>query len=118
VLKLWLGKLQNSQQNGNMVQGLAAKLSHLEQAIPTEVGDARRPWMTVEEAFVYLGGDVRYPTSVVHSLDGRSRVPLARFREYYNEQEFRVYGLEMSLERRRANKPWLRTLAPETRVSP
>lgn len=118
VLKLWWGKLQNSQQNGSMVQGLAAKLSHLEQAIPTEVGDAERPWMTVEEAFVSLGGDVRYPTSVVHSLDGRARVPLARFREYYSDQEFKAYGLEMSLERRRANKPWLRVLAQGEGVNP
>lgn len=118
LLKLWLGKLQNSQQNGNVVQGLAAKLSSLEQAIPTTVGDPNRPWMTVEEAFVHLGGDVRYPNSVVHSLDGRARVPLARFREYYSEQEFKAYGLEMSLERRRANKPWIRVLAQEGRVNP
>lgn len=115
LIKLWMGKLQESRQNpnrqpGNVMKGLADKLSHLEQAIPTEVSDAKRPWMTVEEAFVHLGGDVRIPTSVVHSLDGRSRVPLARFREYYSEQEFKAYGLEMNLTRRRANKPWLRAL--------
>ncbi len=115
LIKVWMGKLQESKQNsnmkpGNMVKGLANKLSSLEQAIPTEVSDAKRPWMTVEEAFVHLGGDVRIPTSIVHSLDGRSRVPLARFREYYSEKEFKAYGLEMSLERRRANKPWLRVL--------
>lgn len=115
LIQVWMGKLQESKQNsnikpGNMVKGLTDKLSSLEQAIPTEVSDAKRPWMTVEEAFVHLGGDVRVPTSVVHSLDGRSRVPLARFREYYSEQEFKAYGLEMSLERRRAHKPWLRVL--------
>lgn len=114
VIKLWFGKLKQSQQSsGGMVKGLTDKLSHLEQAIPTEANDAKRPWMTVEEAFVHLGGDVRYPTSVVHSLDGRSRVPLARFREFYNEAEFKAYGLEMSLERRRANKPWIRVLAQD-----
>ncbi|MGR3276052.1 hypothetical protein ACSYAD_13155 [Acaryochloris marina NIES-2412] len=116
LIQVWIGKLQKSKQNsnmkpGNMVKGLADKLSSLEQAIPTEVSDSKRPWMTVEEAFVHLGGDVRIPTSIVHSLDGRSRVPLARFREYYSEQEFKAYGLEMSLERRRAQKPWLRVLS-------
>lgn len=116
LIQVWMGKLQKSKQNsnikpGNMVKGLADKLSSLEQAIPTEVSDSKRPWMTVEEAFVHLGGDVRVPTSIVHSLDGRSRVPLARFREYYSEQEFKAYGFEMSLERRRAQKPWLRVLS-------
>ncbi|KAI9133923.1 hypothetical protein [Acaryochloris sp. CCMEE 5410] len=115
LFQVWMEKLQKSKQNsnikpGNMVKGLTDKLSSLEQAIPTEVSDSKRPWMTVEEAFVHLGGDVRLPTSIVHSLDGRSRVPLARFREYYSEQEFKAYGLEMSLERRRAHKPWLRVL--------
>lgn len=115
LIQLWMGKLQKSKQNpnmkpGNVMKGLADKLSNLEQAIPTEASDSQRPWMTLEEAFVHLGGDVRVPTSVVHSLDGRSRVPLARFREYYSEQEFKAYGLEMNLSRRRANKPWLREL--------
>ncbi|NJK29518.1 MAG: hypothetical protein HC851_12955 [Acaryochloris sp. RU_4_1] len=116
LLGLLWGKFQQSQRNpkmkpGNMVKGLAEKLSSLEQAIPTEVGDAKRPWMTLEEAFVDLGGDMRYPNSVVHSLDGRARVPFARFREFYSEAEFKAFGLEMSLERRRAKKPWLRVMA-------
>lgn len=114
-IKLWLGKSKQNPklQPGNMVKGLADKLSNLEHAIPTDVSDATRPWMSVEEAFVYLGGDVRHPTSVVHSLDGRSRVPLARFREFYSEKEFKAFGLEMSLERRRANKSWIRLLAEQ-----
>lgn len=116
MIQLGWGKLRQTQQQrglqpSNMVKGLTDRLSNLEQAIPQEAGGGNRPWMTPEEAFVSLGGDVNFPNSVVHSLDGRSRVPFSRFCQYRQEEEFRAFGLEMNRERRQVSKPWLRPLA-------
>ncbi|NJK41607.1 MAG: hypothetical protein HC934_10135 [Acaryochloridaceae cyanobacterium SU_2_1] len=115
MIQLGLRQLRQSQQKkglqpSNMVKGLADRLSSLEQAIPKEAGVSSRPWMTPEEAFISLGGDVDHPNSVVHSLDGRSRVPFSRFCQYRQEDEFRAFGLEMNRERRHIDKPWLRLL--------
>ncbi|NJM74941.1 MAG: hypothetical protein HC852_03155 [Acaryochloridaceae cyanobacterium RU_4_10] len=90
-----------------LVKGLSSRLSALEQAIPTGSTDAPR-WMTLEDAFRYLGGDPNDSHSAVSTVNGSSSLPFRRFRALKNPAEFRSFGLEADVTRRDANKPWLR----------
>jgi hypothetical protein len=89
-----------------LVKGLSSRLSSLEQAIPT--GTDAPQWMTLEDAFRYLGGDPNNSNSAVSMLNGSSLIPFRRFRALKNPEEFRSFGLEADVTRRDANKPWLR----------
>jgi hypothetical protein len=90
-----------------LVKGLSSRLSALEQAIPTGTADAPR-WMTLEDAFRYLGGDPNDSNSAVSTVNGSSSMLFRRFRALKNPEEFRSFGLEADVTRRDANKPWLR----------
>ena len=108
----WQAARSASQPGGkrSLVAGLNERLSSLEQAIPTDVSAESRPWMTPEEAFFHLGGNLDNPASAVRSSDGSMVVTLRRFTLLSREVEFRALGLEANLARRDANKPWLRRL--------
>jgi hypothetical protein len=90
-----------------LVKGLSSRLSALEQSIPTGTADTPR-WMTLEDAFRYLGGDPNDSNSAVSMVNGSSSIPFRRFRALKNPEEFRLFGLEADVTRRDANKPWLR----------
>jgi hypothetical protein len=90
-----------------IVQGLSARLSALEKSIPTAGAETPR-WMSLEDAFRYLGGDPNDPNSVVKTLNGSASFPLRRFRTFKKPADFVAFGLEADLERRDHNKPWLR----------
>ena len=100
---------QRKAQRGQMVQGFTDRLAALEQAIPTAVDT--RPWLTLEAAFQQLGGNPTDPNDVVQTLNGKGAVSFARFQLLSTDAEFRAFGLEMDTARRRADKPWLRTLS-------
>lgn len=89
-----------------IVTGLSDRLSALEQAIPKASNEPR--WLTVEEAFRYLGGDPTDSNSAVTAENGVTSIPFRRFRLLSNADDYRAFGLEASLERRDAQKPWLR----------
>ncbi|MGB8702629.1 MAG: hypothetical protein WCD18_24715 [Thermosynechococcaceae cyanobacterium] len=90
-----------------LVEGLSDRLSALEQAIPKAPGDAPR-WMSLEEAFRYLGGDPKNSDSTVTSVSGATSIPFRHFRILKSEADFRAFGLEVDFSRREANKPWIR----------
>jgi hypothetical protein len=89
-----------------LVSGLSDRLSALEKAIPT-VSDEPR-WLTIEEAFRYLGGDPTDSNSFVSSDNGSISIPFRRFRTLTNAADFRAFGLEADPTRREAQRPWLR----------
>jgi uncharacterized Zn finger protein (UPF0148 family) len=90
-----------------LVKGLSSRLNALEQSIPTGTADIPR-WMTLEDAFRYLGGDPNDSNSAVSTVNGSASIPFRRFRALKNPDEFRSFGLEADGTRRDANKPWLR----------
>jgi hypothetical protein len=89
-----------------IVSGLSNRLSALEKSIPT-VSDEPR-WLTVEDAFRYLGGDPSDSNSVVTTDSGATSLPFRRFRSLSSISDFKAFGLEADLTRREAQKPWLR----------
>jgi hypothetical protein len=89
-----------------LVASLSDRLSALEQAIPD--GSEEPRWLTVEEAFRYLGGDPSDSNSAVTTENGSTSIPFRRFRLLTSVAEYRNFGLEANLERRDAQKPWLR----------
>ena len=89
-----------------LVSGLSDRLSALERAIPT-VSDEPR-WLSVEEAFHYLGGDPSDSNSVVATENGLTSLTFRRFRSLTSMSDFKAFGLEADLIRREARKPWLR----------
>jgi hypothetical protein len=91
-----------------LVKGLSSRLSALEQAIPTGTAADAPRWLTLEDAFRYLGGDPNDSNSTVLTVNGSSSIPFRRFRALKNPEEFRSFGLEADVTRRDANKPWLR----------
>ncbi|RMG05879.1 MAG: hypothetical protein D6728_19795 [Cyanobacteria bacterium J055] len=66
-------------------------------------------WMTVKEAFIWLGGDPHDPSSGVTSLDGRRSIGFHRFR-VLKAADYRAFGLEFQSDRRRKQQPCLRPL--------
>ncbi len=89
-----------------LVEGLSDRLSALEKAIPTEATGPR--WLTLEEAFRYLGGDPANSDSVVTTENGSTSLPFRRFRTLTSVADFKSFGLDADLTRREAQKPWLR----------
>jgi hypothetical protein len=89
-----------------LVEGLSDRLSALEKAIPTEAAGPR--WLTVEEAFRYLGGDPTNSDSVVTTENGATSLPFRRFRLLNSIADFKAFGLDADLTRRDIQKPWLR----------
>jgi hypothetical protein len=90
-----------------IVKGLSERLSALEQAIPDASGEGIR-WMSVEDAFRYLGGNPKDTDSTVNNVSGSLTISFRRFRLLRTAAEFRAFGLEMDPMRQAANKPWLR----------
>lgn len=66
-------------------------------------------WMTLKEAFAWLGGDPQDPSSGVTSLDGRRSVGFNRFR-VLKASDYQVFGLEFQSDSRRKQLPCLRPL--------
>jgi Ribbon-helix-helix protein, copG family len=64
-------------------------------------------WMTVKEAFAWLGGDPQDPSSGVTSLDGRRSVSFNRFR-VLKAPDYKAFGLEFQSDGRRRQMPCLR----------
>ncbi len=89
-----------------IVSGLSSRLSALEKSIPT-VSDEPR-WLTVEDAFRYLGGDPSDSNSAVMTDNGATSLPFRRFRSLSSAADFKAFGLEADLVRRESQKPWLR----------
>jgi hypothetical protein len=89
-----------------LVEGLSDRLSALERAIPTDADGPR--WLTLEEAFRYLGGDPTDAESVVFTENETTSLPFRRFRSLTSIADFKAFGLEADLGRRDAKKPWLR----------
>jgi hypothetical protein len=102
-------RVQNSVKPGNVIAGLSDRLSAIEQSIPTST---KSPWITPEEAFEALGGQIDNPNSVVRTLNGQAAVSFARFRVLRSETEWRAFGFESDSVRRDAGKSWLRQLNP------
>ncbi len=92
---------------GEVMANLGDRLSALEKAIPKS---PKSPWITPEEAFELLGGQIDNPNSVVRTLNGQAAVSFARFRVLRSEAEWRAFGFEMDAARRDADKSWLRQL--------
>jgi hypothetical protein len=90
--------------------GLKKRLSALEEAIPTSVEHMSQSWMTLEDAFTYLGGDISDPRSTVATLEGTDNFSFQRFSKLKSVNDFKVFGLEADLLRRQEEKPWLRSL--------
>jgi hypothetical protein len=89
-----------------LVEGLSERLSALEKAIPTEASGPR--WLTVEEAFRYLGGDPTNSDSTVTTENGVTTLPFRRFRLLTSAVDFKAFGLDADFTRRDTQKPWLR----------
>jgi hypothetical protein len=66
-------------------------------------------WMTIKEAFTWLGGDPQDPSSGVTSLDGRRSVGFNRFR-VLKASDYQVFGLAFQSDRRRKQLPCLRPI--------
>jgi hypothetical protein len=104
---------QNSVQPHQLASGLKKRLSAIEEAIPTSPTSAEnlvQPWMTLEEAFQYLGGDFADPRSTVMTLDGSDNFNFQSFSRLKSVRDFKTFGLEADLLRRAEDKPWLRSL--------
>jgi hypothetical protein len=89
-----------------LVEGLSDRLSALEKSIPTGLDEPR--WLTLEDAFRYLGGDPTNSDSVVMTENGTTSLPFRRFRLLISAADFKAFGLDADLVRREAQKPWLR----------
>ncbi len=89
-----------------LVEGLSDRLSALEKAIPSEASGPR--WLTIEEAFRYLGGDPTNSDSTVTTENGATTLTFRRFRLLTSITDFKAFGLEADLTRRDIQKPWLR----------
>lgn len=85
-----------------------AKRSHQSDFAATEVGQDGE-WMTVKQAFTWLGGDPKDPASGVSSLDGRRSVGFNRFR-VLKAADYQAFGLAFQSDRRRQQLPCLRPL--------
>jgi hypothetical protein len=112
VLRSWIpgSKSERSAERPvgqRLVSGLSKRLSALEQAIPDASGEQVR-WMSIEEAFRYLGGNPKDTNSTVNNLNGSLSIPFRRFQLLKTAAEFRAFGLEIDPMRQAANKPWLR----------
>lgn len=109
VLQVVTERVQEFRQveSKQLVKGLSSRLNALENAIPTGTTDTPR-WMTLEDAFRYLGGDPNDSNSAVSTVSGSTSMPFRRFRVLKNPEEFQSFGLEADVTRRDANKPWLR----------
>lgn len=109
---LWRSLSSRSQQQQprrNLWESLVRKLQHLEEKIPS--GDPNREWLTPEEAFQRLGGDLNNPHSKVSSLDGKRRIGLSAFRRLVNTAEYADFGFQYSSDRHAENLPYLRPLS-------
>jgi hypothetical protein len=104
---------QNSVQPRQLASGLKKRLSAIEEAIPsapTSVENLVQPWMTIEGAFQYLGGDLSDPDSTIMPLDGTTHLNLQSFSRLKSVKDFQSFGLDADLLRRSEDKPWLRSL--------
>jgi hypothetical protein len=90
--------IANSLQTQKVSQATSG--SKLENSIDTE-------WMTVKEAFAWLGGDPKDPSSGVTSLDGRRSVGFHRFR-VLKAADYKAFGLKFQSDRRRQQMPCLK----------
>lgn len=100
-------RAQNAVKPGQVMAGLSDRLSALEQSIPTS---PKPPWVTPEEAFEMLGGQIDNPNSVVRTVNGQAAVSYARFQTLRSESEWRAFGFEIDAARRDSDKSWLRKL--------
>jgi hypothetical protein len=101
---------ENSVRPEQWASGLKKRLSALEEAIPTSVEHVSQSWMTLDDAFTYLGGDVSDPRSTVATLEGTDNFSFQRFSKLKSVNDFKAFGLEADLLRRQEEKPWLRSL--------
>jgi hypothetical protein len=103
---------ENSVRPDQWATGLKKRLSALEEAIPTSVEHVNeiQSWMTLEEAFKYLGGDISDPRSRVATLEGTANFSFQQFSRLKSAGDFKTFGLEADLMRRDEEKPWLRSL--------
>jgi len=99
---------QPQQPRQSIFDRLANKLQRLETKIPT--GDPRQEWLTPEEAFVLLGGQLDNPHSKVSTLDGKRCIGLSAFRRLVNTAEYADFGFQYSSDRHLKNLPYLRRL--------
>jgi hypothetical protein len=102
-------RAKNQVKPAQVMANLSDRLSALEKSIPTV---SKSPWITPQEAFEALGGDLDDPQSVVRTLNGEAAVSFARFRVMKSEREWQAFGYEMSAARRDADKSWVRRLTP------
>jgi hypothetical protein len=106
ILDLREAKSDAAPAGKRLVEGLSDRLSALEKAIPAEASGPR--WLTVEEAFRYLGGDPNNSDSTVTTENGATTLPFRRFRLLTSAADFKAFGLDADLTRRDTQKPWLR----------
>lgn len=101
---------ENSVRPEQWAAGLKKRLSALEEAIPTSVEHVSQSWMTLEDAFTYLGGDLSDSHSTVATLEGTNNFNFQQFARLKSVNDFKAFGLEADLLRRQEEKPWLRSL--------
>lgn len=77
------------------------------QAPPQPKGRGSVDWLTVKEAYEWLGGDPDDPDSQVTSSDGTRSVKFNRFR-VLSASDYQAFGLEFRPDRRRRRQPCLR----------
>lgn len=66
-------------------------------------------WMTVREAFIWLGGNPSQNSSLVTSQDGSRSITFNRFR-VLSPSDYKVFGLEFRPDRRHRKLPPLRPM--------
>lgn len=66
-------------------------------------------WMTVREAFIWLGGNPNESASLVTSQDGSRSISFNRFR-VLSPSDYKVFGLEFRPDRRHRKLPPLKPL--------
>jgi hypothetical protein len=103
---------QQRSQPGKLMQSLNERLANLEEAIPSNP-DAPK-WMTPESAFKFLGGDPTNLRSEITNRRGNRTIKFNNFRALTSADDFLDFGLELSPERRDANKPCLRWQSPNS----
>lgn len=99
--------------DGKAIAKLQARVSALERKWAIDLSsnpiETEMEWMTVKEAFAWLGGDPNDPSSGVTSLDGRRSIGFHRFR-VLKATDYRAFGLEFYSDRRCKQQPCLRPM--------
>ncbi len=66
-------------------------------------------WLSVKEAFTWLGGNPNQSNSTVSSRDGSRSITFNRFR-VLNASDYKLFGLEFKQDRRQRKLPCLRPM--------